>query len=194
VFWLCFDSDCSDRGLGTRVDPGWLEVIHHIDNISVQQYMQAGLSRPLWYLVTSCDAMAWLCIMLQRAKIFCGRHCAYLINCDNCDHISSLCMSGCKVGLTLLQSSYDCRQGRVLFSSVISQLSYLDIFGHPCSKGPCVNFEALRRASLPTLAEGFVCFLEGSLVQVFWKEENNYMHVSSIPIYSDLLYSYLILP
>lgn len=141
--------------------------------------------------MTSCDAMAWL--VLQRAKIFYGRHCAYLINCDNCDH-TSLYMSGRKVGLTLLQSSYDCRQGRVLFSSVISQLSYLDIFGHPCGKGPCVIFEALRRASLPTLAEGFVCFLEGSLVQVFWKEENNYMHVSSIPIYSDLLYSYLILP
>ena len=39
------------------------------------------------------------------------------------------------------------------------------IFGHPCGKGPCVNFEALRRASLPTLAEGFVCFLEWSLVE-----------------------------
>ena len=59
-FW-CFDSDCSDRGLGTRVDPGWLEVIHHIDNISAQQYIQAGLSRPLWHLVTLWHGYASCC-------------------------------------------------------------------------------------------------------------------------------------
>ena len=60
------------------------------------------------------------------------------------------------------------RQGLVLirYFTVI-------IFGHPRGKNRCVNFEALRRASLPTLAEGFVCLLAGSLVQVFWKEENN---------------------
>ena len=52
-----------------------------------------------------------------------------------------------------------------------------------------MNFEALHRASLPTLAEGFVCFLEGSLVRVFWKMEKNYM---TYPFLS-ILISYLIL-